>query len=86
MKQNISLTLDKEFIQYCELNKIEDIEKLAKETFKRGFDLLKYGRIPERELTRQDKEKVVEIVETPPIPSPKKVETQKDEKSNLYDE
>jgi hypothetical protein len=66
------------------LNNVEDIEKLAKETFKRGFDLLKYGRIPERELTRQDKEKVVEIVETPPIPSPKKVEAPKDEKNNLY--
>jgi hypothetical protein len=44
-KENISLILDDEFIQYCELNKIEDIEKLASETFKKGFDLLKYGEI-----------------------------------------
>jgi len=58
-KQNISLTLDKDFIHYCELNEIEDIKKLAKETFKRGFDLLKYGRIPESELTPQDKGKVL---------------------------
>lgn len=57
-KQNISLTLDKEFIQYCELNEIDDIEKLAKETFKRGFDLLKYGSIPEGELTSEDREKL----------------------------
>lgn len=57
-KPNISLTLDKDFIQYCELNEIEDVEKLAKETFKRGFDLLKYGRIPESELTPQDKKKL----------------------------
>ena len=58
-KQNISLTIDKEFLQYCKLNNIEDVEKLAKETFKRGFDLLKYGSIPEGELTPQDKGKVV---------------------------
>ena len=54
-KKNISLILDDEFIQFCELNEIEDIEKLAKETFKRGFDLLKYGNMPEGELTPQDK-------------------------------
>ena len=70
-KQNISLTLSKDFIQYCELNEIEDIEKLAKETFKRGFDLLKYGRLPEKELTRQDKEKVVKTEDIkPPPPKP----------------
>jgi len=57
-KPNISLTLDQDFIQYCELNKIEDIEKLARETFKRGFDLLKYGNVPMGEITSQDKEKV----------------------------
>jgi tetrahydromethanopterin S-methyltransferase subunit A len=28
------------------LNNIEDIEKLAKETFNRGFTILKYGAIP----------------------------------------
>ena len=57
-KPNISLILDKDFIQYCELNEIEDIEKLARETFKRGFDLLKYGNIPMGEITSQDKEKL----------------------------
>jgi hypothetical protein len=45
-KANISLILDEEFLKYCEINNIEDIEKLAKETFKKGFDLLKYGEIP----------------------------------------
>lgn len=55
MTQKYSLTVDKEFIQYCKLNNIEDVEKAAKETFKRGFDLLKYGSIPESELTKQDK-------------------------------
>ncbi len=71
-KPRISLTLDKEFIQYCELNEIKDIRKLAKETFKRGFDLLKYGSMPEGELTSEDQGKVVKIVKKPPSPSPKK--------------
>lgn len=38
--------MDDEFIQYCELNKITDIEKLAKQTFNRGFTILKYGEFP----------------------------------------
>ena len=58
-KTNISLILDDEFIQFCKLNKIEDIEKTARETFKRGFDLLKYGNIPMGEISSQDREKVV---------------------------
>ena len=46
MKQKSSLILDKEFIQYCELNNIDDVEKLAKDTFNRGFTILKYGETP----------------------------------------
>jgi len=38
--------LDDDFLQYCRLNNVEDIEKLAKETFKKGFDILKYGIVP----------------------------------------
>lgn len=71
-KRNVSLTLDKEFIQFCELNEIEDVEKLAKETFKRGFDLLKYGSIPEGELSHQDKGKVVKM-EIPKPPPPRMI-------------
>lgn len=46
MKKKNSLILDDEFIQYCELNNIVDIEKLARETFNRGFTILKYGEQP----------------------------------------
>lgn len=46
MKKKISLTLDKEFTQYCELNNIADPDKLAKQVFERGFSLLKYGETP----------------------------------------
>ena len=38
--------MDDEFTRYCELNKIDDTEALAKETFTRGFTLLKYGETP----------------------------------------
>lgn len=46
MKKKYSLILDDEFVQYCELNNIEHVESLAKETFKRGFTILKYGETP----------------------------------------
>jgi hypothetical protein len=69
--KNVSLTLDKDFIQYCELNNIEDIEKLAKETFKRGFDLLKYGNIPTDKITSQDKIIVgMEVIPVKPLSPP----------------
>ncbi len=45
-KKKYSLTLDDEFIQYCKLNEIVDIEKYAKEVFIKGFTLVKYGDNP----------------------------------------
>jgi hypothetical protein len=56
MKKKSSLILDNEFIQYCELNNIDDIDKIAKETFNRGFSLLKYGETP----TGNSRERIVE--------------------------
>jgi hypothetical protein len=41
-----SLTLDNEFLKYCEINNIIDPEKLAKEIFQKGFTIVKYGEIP----------------------------------------
>lgn len=46
MKKKSSLTLDDEFLEYCRLNNIDDFEKLAKDTFNRGFTILKYGETP----------------------------------------
>ncbi len=60
MKKKSSLTLDNEFLLYCEINGIEDIDKLAKETFERGFSLLKYGETPTGNSTI--KEKIVEVI------------------------
>lgn len=59
MKKKNSLILDDEFTMYCEINKIENIEKLAKDTFNRGFTLLKYGETP---YGVSSKEKIVEVV------------------------
>lgn len=60
MEKRHTLTLDKEFILYCELNKIKDINKIANETFNRGFSLLKYGETPSGNVT--EKEKIIEVI------------------------
>jgi hypothetical protein len=66
MKPKSTLILDNEFIQYCELNKIINVDKLAQETFNRGFSLLKYGEVPNsnrvRELVEVEKEIIKEII------------------------
>ena len=46
MKKNPSLILGDEFIKYCELNEVTNVPKLAKETFDRGFSILKFGETP----------------------------------------
>jgi hypothetical protein len=66
MKPKSTLILDNEFIQYCELNKIVNIDKLAQETFNRGFSLLKYGEVPNgnrvKEIVEVQKEIIKEII------------------------
>lgn len=86
-KKNISLILDDEFLRYCEINKIEDIEKLAKETFNRGFTILKYGETPSgieikkivEEKIKKDPDVVKAVTETV-------IEIKKSDKNNLYAE
>ncbi len=58
-KVSISLILDDEFIQYCKLNNIEDVEKFAREVFNKGFTLVKYGSVPTIDL--QAETKVVKV-------------------------
>jgi hypothetical protein len=63
--------LDKEFIQYCELNNIDDVEKLAKDTFNRGFTILKYGETPfgkqQPKEVIKEVEKIVEVIKEVPV-------------------
>lgn len=70
MVKKYTLILDNEFIQYCELNNIKDINDKAKEVFNRGFTILKYGETPshikgkevtiEKEIIKEI-EKIVEV-------------------------
>lgn len=46
MNQKNYLTLDNEFIKYCELNNISDVDKFANEVFSKGFNIVKYGEVP----------------------------------------
>ncbi len=67
MKKRNLLTLGDEFLEYCRLNNIEDIEKLGKDTFQRGFTILKYGETPSGSKGKETvKEITIEkIVEVP---------------------
>ena len=86
MKQKNYLTLDDEFIQFCKLNNIDNIEKLAKETFNKGFTILKYGDRPDIKIQETKPPKIEEEPKPtiPPIninvPIVNKV------KKDLYDE
>ena len=85
-KANTSLTLDDEFLQYCKLNNIEDIEKLARETFNQGFSILKYGRTPSGIKIEETPSPVVKKVETSPIVKPVITSDKKVEKNDIYGE
>jgi hypothetical protein len=81
MKKKNYLILDDEFIMYCQINKIDDIEKLAKETFSRGFTILKYGEIPrmsKSDVRIVEKEVIKEVEVVKEIPIEKIVEVIKE--------
>ena len=70
MKKKYSLTLSKEFIQYCELNNIDKIEELAHDVFERGYTILKFGETPSIARGKdviKEVEKVVEVEDTKKI-------------------
>jgi hypothetical protein len=73
-KKKKTLNLDDEFIQYCQLNNIDDVEKLAKETFNRGFSFLKYPDTP----IKSTKEKIIEKEVIKEVPIEKIVEVIKE--------
>lgn len=67
------LILDNEFIEYCKLNNIDDIDKLAKEVFNKGFTILKYGDSPpivdSKTKTKGKKNKQLPIPQVSPPPT-----------------
>jgi tRNA(Phe) wybutosine-synthesizing methylase Tyw3 len=46
MEKKHYLTLDIEFLEFCKINKIDNIELFAKQTFTKGFTIMKYGEVP----------------------------------------
>ena len=66
MKKKNSLTLDDEFIKYCEINQITDIEGTAKKIFQRGFTIEKYGETPTTAKGR-DVEVIKEVIKEIPV-------------------
>ena len=83
MEKKHYLILDDEFIKFCQLNGITDIEKKAKEVFNQGFTTLKYGNTPTKII--EGKEKTNNKVVTSPrpnvMPAPQKIK----KKDELYD-
>lgn len=67
MKQKHTLTLDNEFIEYCKLNNITDIDKKAKEVFSRGFTILKFGETPSGSKTIEKIEVIKEVIVEVPV-------------------
>lgn len=66
MKKKNLLTLDDEFIKYCEINQITDIEGTAKKIFQRGFTIEKYGETPTTAKGR-DIEVIKEVIKEVPV-------------------
>jgi hypothetical protein len=77
MDKKNCLTLDDEFMQYCKLNNIEDIQKLARKIFNRGFAIEKYGEVP----FSVKQNIVTEIKKEDPLQKTEKIKT-----DNLYEE
>jgi hypothetical protein len=67
MKKRNLLTLGDEFLEYCTINNIDDIDKLAKSTFQRGFTILKFGETPSntkpKEITKEVIKEVIKEVQ-----------------------
>lgn len=80
MEKKYYLILDNDFIKYCELNNIEDIEKKAKEVFKQGFDILKYGNKPIQNNFK--KFEALQLKNMENLKNPSKINNKKDD---LYD-
>jgi hypothetical protein len=80
MKKNSSLTLDSEFLSYCEINEIKDVEALARKIFQRGFTIEKYGETPtsgnsiKKEVV--EKETIVEVIKEVPVEIIKEVKVE----------
>lgn len=70
MNQKNYLTLDNEFVKYCELNNIKNAEQFAQEVFNKGFNIVKYGTAPTGFQSNEkiiEKEVIKEVIKEIPI-------------------
>lgn len=64
MEKKFSLTLDNEFIEYCRVNNIEDVEKFGSQLFQKAFTELKYGKVPVINLKTETKVVESKVIKT----------------------
>ena len=86
MEKKYSLILDKEFIQFCELNNIKDVEKYAKEIFNKSFMEIKYGKIPKIKITDRIQEIKTEVIREGGVAEIVVAMENKKLKKDIYDE
>lgn len=79
MEAKNSLILSDEFLQYCELNEIKDVDDFAKKVFITGFNFIKYGTKPTKLEDIKNK-----VPSPPPPPARKIVEGKKPESAEEY--
>ena len=59
--------LESEFIQFCELNGITNIEETAKKIFQQGFTIYKYGMHPPIKINPEPTKEVIVTKKEPVI-------------------
>lgn len=64
MAKKYCLTLDKEFLEFVELNDIEDPKAFLIECYKKGFNIMKYGEKPNvQETSKNDNTELKKEIE-----------------------
>jgi len=77
----IPTKLKEEIIQYCKSNDIENVDRFILKMLKQGFNVEKYGMLPQGMITQQTSDTVQpvnELFETKDIPEKNNKESDKD--------
>lgn len=74
MEKKHLLILDDDFVKFCTLNGIKDIEKYGKTIFNEAFNKIKYDGV------------IDNVIKNEPITKKDEIFEKKSEKSSIYDE
>lgn len=87
MKNNY-LILNEEFLNFCKLNNVNDINQFAEKVFQRGFTIEKYGETPKGiKITNTSNDDEISKLKNEIIELKKKLEEKNIiNKTNLYSE